>query len=61
MPAHMVPTLPMLDMPDTHTAMVPTHTTTAMLDTPMLPQSPMLLPQSHRNRPGQPICFPNHR
>merc|ERR1719323_3069013 len=45
MPAPMVPTLPMLDMPDTHTAMVPTHTTTAMLDTPMLPQSPMPLPQ----------------
>merc|ERR1719322_327970 len=44
MPAPMEPTLPMLDMLDTHTAMVPTHTTTAMLDTPMLPQSPMLLP-----------------
>merc|ERR1719410_2935398 len=45
MPAPMVPTLPMLDMPDTHTAMVPTHTTTAMPATHMLPQSPMLLPQ----------------
>merc|ERR1712227_789544 len=43
MPAPMVPTLHMLD---THTAMVPTHTTTAMPDTPMLPQSPMPLSQS---------------
>merc|ERR1719394_2165510 len=45
MPAPMVPTLPMLDMLDTHTAMVPTHTTTAMPDTHMLPQSHMPLPQ----------------
>merc|ERR1719471_1984232 len=38
MPAPMVPTLSMLDMLDTHTAM-------AMPDTHMLPQSPMPLPQ----------------
>merc|ERR1719170_77634 len=38
MPAPMVPTPPMLDMPDIHTAM-------AMPDTHMLPQSPMPLPQ----------------
>merc|ERR1719322_1430855 len=45
MPAPMVPTLPMLDMLDTHTAMAPTHITTATPDTHMLPQSPMPLPQ----------------